>query len=213
MESYSFFFLVPKSLHHLSSHPSYIYNNWSFRHQWTNIDIIAPHSTISCNCCPTRVTSASFGNSKMASMSLTRSTDKGSVPVTCLTFRWISWPLKASGAMFSSRHPPFHCTLSNNAKSLVSFGTNSLGSCGLSCDMDLSLFPSLPLSGIVLELHAMAVTLFMIRLMKYNFMSFQNNLSYKTLRWGGYSTYNIIIVGLTKEKLQHEIADRVTVFA
>ena len=104
--------------------------------------------------------SASFGNSKITSTSLTKSTYKGSTPVTCLTFRQITWPLKASGAIHSIPHPPFNCTLSNNANSLVSVGTNSLGSRGLSHDSDHSLFPSLPLTGMVFELLAMAVTLF-----------------------------------------------------
>ena len=149
-------------------------------------------------------------------MSLTRSTDKGSMLVTCLTFQRITWPLKASGAILSSLHPPLHCTLSNNAKSLVLVGTNSLGSCGLAHETDLSLFPSLPLTGVVLELLAMAATLFVIRLKKYNFMSFWNkyyDLSYKTLQCVGYSAYDIITIWLIKEKLQHAIADRVTVFA
>ena len=133
------------------------------------------------------------------------------MPVTCLTFRRITWPLKASGAIHSSPHPPFCCTLSNNANSLVSVGTNFLGSCGLYLDSDHSLFPSLPLTGVVFELLAMAVTVFIILLKKYNFTFFLNKyyyLFYKTLQRIGYSTWITIYNSIKKKKLQHAIADK-----
>ena len=80
---------------------------------------------------------------------------------------------------------------------MVSVGTNSLVSCSLSHDADHSLFPSLPLTGIVFELLTIAVTLFATHLKKYNVMNYQNkyyDLSYKTLLRIGYSMYNIITI-------------------
>ena len=133
------------------------------------------------------------------------------MPVTCLTFRRITWPLKASGAIHSSPHPPFCCTLSNNANSLVSVGTNSLGSHGLSLDSDHSLFPFLPLMGVVFVLLTMAVILFVILLKKYNF-TFLLNKYYdpfcKTLQRIGYSAWITIYNSIKKKKLQHAIADK-----
>ena len=149
-------------------------------------------------------------------MSLTKSTDKGSTPVTCLTFRQITWPLKASGAIHSSPHPPFHCTLSNNANSLVSGGTDSLGSRGLSPDSDCSLFPCLPLMGVVFELLVMAVTLFVILLKKYNFTFLLNkyyDLFYKTLQRIGYCVCITIYNSIKKKKAATRNCRQVTIFA
>ena len=90
-------------------------------------------------------------------------------------------------------------------------GTNSLGSSGLSLDLDLSLFSFLPLMGVVFELHAMAVTVFVIILKKYNFTFFLNkyyDIFYKTLQCISYSTYITIYNSVKKKKLQHAIADK-----
>ena len=100
--------------------------------------------------------------------------------------------------------------------SLVSVGTNSLGSRGLSLDSDHSLFPSLPLMGVVFELLAMAVTLFVILLKKYNFTFLLNkyyDLFYKTLQPVGYSACITIYNSIKKKKAATRNCRLVTVFA
>ena len=133
------------------------------------------------------------------------------MPVTCLTFWRITWPLKASGAIHSSPYPPFRCTLSNNANSLVLVGTNFPRFPWSLSWLRLFSFSLLTLDGCGFELLAMAVTLFVILLKKYNFMFLLNkyyDLSYKTLQRIGYSKCITIYNSVKKKKLQHTIADK-----